>query len=358
MPISGDQNSLAILYKGGPFMIIQHAIPTPGPGDLLIRVEGAGLNPVEWKVQKGVFDANLITDGDCPVFLGTDGAGTVVDVGEGVTNFSKGDRWINAERNTFQEYTLVDANLTAKIVDNVSCLEASSIPLALATAGLGLGCEFPAIASERGGAGLKPFWEEGAEGYYSGKAILVLGGASMVGLYNTVIIQIAKYIGLSPIVATSSLKHSEYLQSLGATHIIDRYAEAAPAVERLKRDLGIEIEMLYDAVHTPITQAEVDLLSPKGTLVSIWELPKDGELHFKDGRSATSPYGSVHAYKDLGTKIYAQMSYFLDRGIIKPARIEKLGNGLAGISDGLGRLRRNEVGGIKLVVDPRETPAV
>lgn len=131
------------------------------------------------------------------------------------------------------------------------------------------------------------------------------------------VIQIAKYMGFSSILVTSSLKHSGYLKSLGATHIIDRYAEIAPAVEKLKRELGIEIETLYDAVHTPITQAEVDLLSPNGTLVSVWELPKEGELQFREGRRATANYGSVQIYKDLGKQLYAQMGYFLEKGIIK-----------------------------------------
>ncbi|KAJ6577616.1 chaperonin 10-like protein [Mycena capillaripes] len=370
------QSSLAVTYKGSPFTIIRHAIPTPGLGDLLVRVEGAGLNPAEWKLQTGVFDADTITGGVYPVFFGTDGAGTVIDVGGGVTNFSKGDRVLfqgcfNAERNAFQEYTLVEANLTAKIPETMSCLEAASIPMALATAALGLGQEFPAVAreefpavarkevpavaSERGGAGLKPLWEEGAQGYYSGKAILVLGGASMVGQY---VIQIAKYMGYSAIIITSSLKHSGYLESLGATHVIDRYGDTAAAVEKLKRDLGIEIGVVYDAVHTPITQAEVDLLSPNGTLLSIWELPKDGELQFKDGRRATANFGSVQFYKDLGKQMYASMGHFLERGIIKPARIEKLSGGLAGIAAGSERLRKNEVSGIKLVVDPREAADV
>ncbi|KAJ7614671.1 chaperonin 10-like protein [Mycena polygramma] len=332
MATSGEQRSLAIPYKGGPFTIIRRAIPTPGPGDLLVRMEGTGLNPAEWKTDGCVRLGHSYRWG----FVGQDGAGTVVDVGQGVTNSwlhsasNKGDRsvsgWFTAERNTFQDYALIDANLTATLPENVSSLEAASIPLALATAALGLGQEFPANT--------------------------VLGGGSMVGQF---VIQIAKFMGFSSIVMTSSLKHSGYLESLGATHVIDRYAETAQAVEKLKVDLGIDIGVVYDAVHTPITQTELDLLSPNGTLVSIWELPQGGELLFKDGRRAVASYGSVQMHKGLGKQLYARMSYFLQEGIITPARVNKLSGGLAGITDGLGRLQRNEVSGIKLVVDPRET---
>ncbi|KAJ7460822.1 chaperonin 10-like protein [Mycena latifolia] len=353
-----EQKALGIPHKGGPFTLIRHAVPTPGAGELLVRVEGVGLNPADWKLQTETFDGTMLWGEAYPAFVGQDGAGTVVDTGEGVTKFRAGDRvlfqgWFDAKATSFQEYALVDANLTAKIPETMSSLEAAGIPVALNTAALGLGQEFPSVVGERGGVGLKPFWEEGAEGYYTGKPILIFGGASVVGQYT---IQIAKYMGFSPIIVTSSLKHTAHLKSMGATHVIDRYAEITPAVEKLKRELTLQIEVVYDAVHTPITQTEVDLMSPNGTLVSIWELPKEGELHFKDGRRATANFGNVQMYKDLGKQMYARMESFLEKGIIKPPRIEKLGGGLGGIAEGLGRLQRNEISGVKLVADPRETP--
>ncbi|KAJ7123603.1 GroES-like protein [Mycena epipterygia] len=359
--VSGQQKALAVTYKGGPYTLIRHAIQTPGPGDLLVKMEGVGLNPVEWMLQKSYVDFSSLGIGTThPALFGVDGAGTVVDTGEAVVKFKKGDRvlfqgWLDIKGSTFQEYTLIDATLAAKIPDSLSFLEAASIPLCLATAALGLAQEFPTIISERGGAGLKPFWEEGAQGYYSGKAILILGGATNVGQFVT---QIAAYLGFSPIIVTSSLQHSAYLKSLGATHVIDRYAETAPAVEKLKRDLGIEIELIYDTVNTPITQAQVDLLSPNGTLVSAWEVPKEGELQFKDGRRATANYGSSQIDKVMGRQLYARLEHILEQGIIKPVRIEKLSGGLGGIPEGLGRLERNEVRGTKLVVNPTETPDV
>jgi NADPH:quinone reductase-like Zn-dependent oxidoreductase len=63
-------------------------VPKPGPGELLVKVKAAALNPVDWKIQNGVFPLDL----PLPLILGTDIAGDVQAVGEGVTNFSKGDR--------------------------------------------------------------------------------------------------------------------------------------------------------------------------------------------------------------------------------------------------------------------------
>lgn len=59
---TGEQNTLAITYKGGPFTVIRHAIPTPGPGELLVKVQGTGLNPAEWKLQTGIFDPAMLID--------------------------------------------------------------------------------------------------------------------------------------------------------------------------------------------------------------------------------------------------------------------------------------------------------
>ncbi|KAJ7708821.1 chaperonin 10-like protein [Mycena rosella] len=349
------QKALAITSKGGPFTLIRHAIPTPGPGDVLVKMQGVGLNPAEWKFQVGLFDDTEFIN-SYPAFLGTEGAGIVVEVGSDVSTINKGDRvlfqgWITAERTTFQEYALVEAELVARIPETLTTLQAAAIPMGLTTAALGLGHTFPASVTGRGGAGLKPIWEDGAKGYYSGRAILIFGGASMVGQFT---IQIAKYLGFSPIIVTSSLKHTDGLVSMGATHVIDRYTTVVPAVEKLKRELNVQIEVVYDAVHVPVTQAEVDLMAPNGTLVGVFPAPD--ELQFRDGRRATSPIGSFLLYKDLGKEMFARIQDFLQKGIIKPVSVEKLDRGLAGIAEGLGRLQRNEVSGKKLVVDPTETP--
>jgi len=70
------------------FKLGKRDIPKPGPGELLVKVKAAGLNPVDWVIQRGWVPLAKTF----PAVLGTDIAGDVVEVGEGVTNFSKGDR--------------------------------------------------------------------------------------------------------------------------------------------------------------------------------------------------------------------------------------------------------------------------
>ena len=62
-------------------------VPQISPGEILVRVEATALNPVDWKIWW-----NGIIVKDFPAILGTDGAGVVIEVGEGVTNVVKGDR--------------------------------------------------------------------------------------------------------------------------------------------------------------------------------------------------------------------------------------------------------------------------
>jgi len=210
-----------------------------------------------------------------------------------------------------QEYTLVYADLAAKLPPTMSTLEAASIPLALATAAQGYAIPFP--SEGRGGAGLKGFWEDDAKGYYSGKPMLVLGGASAKPFYPA--IQIASYMGFSPLITTCSLKNADFVKSIGATHVIDRRLEPAALKDEVQRIAGVPFDVVYDAVHVPITQAEVDFLAPDGIIVSIWELEE--ELLLKDGRKAVVSNGSVHLNKEQGRKMYAQLPHFLATGVIK-----------------------------------------
>lgn len=82
-----QQKALFLLAKFGDFAIRSKGIPSPGPGELLLKNEAAALNPLDWKIQKyGIFIETY------PAILGLAVAGTVEAVGEGVTDFQKGDR--------------------------------------------------------------------------------------------------------------------------------------------------------------------------------------------------------------------------------------------------------------------------
>lgn len=129
------------------------------------------------------------------------------------------------------------------------------------------------------------------------------------------VLQIAKYMGYSTILTTASTHHEEYLKGLGATHVIDRSADVLAYLKTINPPLA-GADLVYDAVHTPFTQAEVDLLAPGGLILTTWPVPKEG-LEWTEGRRSSYFYGSVHIHTKLGVAMYEAMEKFLEDGIIK-----------------------------------------
>ncbi|KAL5525546.1 hypothetical protein ACEPAG_6882 [Sanghuangporus baumii] len=342
-----EQKALFLEAPVGEFRVRSKEIQKPSPGELLVKIHATALNPVDWKIR----DYNYFVK-DYPAVLGSDSAGIVQEVGEGVEGFVKGDRvvhqgWFSNDKATFQQFTIVPAEITAKLPSNVSFDDAASVPLGLATAAAGLYGDRP-----EGVTKYKPAWEEGGVGLYRGKPIVVFGGSTSVGQY---VIQFAKLSGFSPIIATASLHNTDLLKSLGASHVIDRNADVSAEAKKIISDTPIEL--IYDAVSEEDTQKQAwDLLAPGGTLVIILPAKVD-KGKYKDKTLIDTVLGNVHApqTRQLGISLYSKLSGLLESGAIKPNRVEVLPNGLAGIPDGLDRLRKNKVSGKKLIAHPLET---
>ena len=81
--------ALFLVEKHGKFAVGDIETPKPGPGELLIEVKAAGVNPRDWKVQSTSL-SNFISV--YPAVLGMDAAGVVKEVGQGVTDFDVSDR--------------------------------------------------------------------------------------------------------------------------------------------------------------------------------------------------------------------------------------------------------------------------
>ncbi|KII89451.1 hypothetical protein PLICRDRAFT_53878 [Plicaturopsis crispa FD-325 SS-3] len=344
--MSSQQKALWLKSKQGAFEVGPKDIQQPGPGELLVKVLATALNPVDWKIHAFGFLIEVF-----PALLGTDSSGTVEAVGEGVTAFKKGDRVVHPgfftnDKATFQQYTLVSADLVAKLPENISFDQAASIPLGLSTAAVGL-------YNNGNGAGLEYAWEEAGRGKYAGKSIFISGGSSSVGQYA---IQLAKLSGFSSIIATASPAHASLLTSLGATHVIDRNLPAAEIAAAIMKSAGAPVTVAYDAISNADTeQIAYDALAPSGTLVLT--LPKSfKETEGKDV-SVVNVVGNVNLppNKKLGVSLYARLTALLSEGLIKPNQVGVLPEGLAGIPSGLEKLKANKVSGRKLVVRPQET---
>ncbi|KZP26059.1 GroES-like protein [Athelia psychrophila] len=324
------QKALILPAAFSDFIIAPHPIPVPGPGDVLVRNEAVALNPVDRYLQKTPFGEQYLT---FPTVIGTDFAGIVVKVGDGVTSLQEGDRVVangnwGTGRGAFQEYTIATAKYASKLPTNVSFDEAASIPLTMITAAVGF--------YQKGamGAGLRAPWEENGRGHYKGIPILITGGASSVGCFA---IQLAKLSGFSPIYTTASPKHTVYLQSLGATHVIDRNEPldvAAAALSGEKFTVIMDVITAGDSLRTtPL------LLAPGGTLVlfrpaveGLGPLPEGAKTKFVWG----SPFHPDNG--EVGEGLYGSLGKWLEDGDVKPNKVDILPGGFAGIEGGLQRL--------------------
>ncbi|GAM82788.1 hypothetical protein ANO11243_007740 [Dothideomycetidae sp. 11243] len=186
----------------------------PGPGQLVIKNSAVGINPVDHNKQR-LGDA-FLPHVRYPIVQGEDVAGTVVEVGEGVTRFKVGDRVLavccviptnNAAEGAFQRYTVVREWLTTPLPKNISFEQACVLPLALLTASVGLfGTDYLALDLP---VLPKPHTKD--------RVVIVTGGASAVG---GTAIQLTVAAGYE-VVSTASPKNFEHVKRLGASHVFD-----------------------------------------------------------------------------------------------------------------------------------------
>ncbi|KAI0077047.1 medium-chain dehydrogenase/reductase like protein [Panus rudis PR-1116 ss-1] len=350
MSIPTQHKALFLLDKLGNLAIQPTDVYTPGAGELLVRVEATALNPVDWKIQQyGLYVEKY------PVILGSDAAGVVAKVGEGVTSFAVGDKvlfqgyFVENKLGTFQQYTIIPAEITAKLPSNLTFDSAASVPLGLATAFIAL---YGSSSWEGGGAQLPAPWRPEGGGKFARKPIVIFGGSSSVGSY---VIQAAKLSGFSPIITTVSPHNDDLVKSLGATHTIDRRLSPSEIVAKVKEITSKPVEYVYDAVSITDTQkAAVEILATGGTLLLLLAKAVDIPKNIK----AIRVYGTVHApqNREFGVELYNNITRLLESGDIKPNVVEVIPKGLAGIPEGLDKLRNDKVSGAKLVVRPPETP--
>ncbi|KAL4246444.1 zinc-containing alcohol dehydrogenase family protein [Abortiporus biennis] len=325
-------------------------VKLPSVGEVLVRNEAVGLNPIEWKIQEAVLPREA---SDFPLILGYDGAGIIVSVGEGVKNVAVGDKVLyealpggDGKNAAFQQYTIVPAPLVAKIPSNLTFDQAATIPVGISTAAIGVYQD----KIELGGAGLLAPWLEGGRGKYANKPIVILGAAASVG---QTAVSLAKLSGFSPIITTSSSRNFPLLKSLGADHTVDRNQK----LDSLEPYTKIPLDIVYDAVGSTESQkAAQQILAPGGTLVSV--LPNSiPDAERDSSKHVVFPYGSVHFpnHQQFSTKLFESLYGLLENGDIKPNNVEYAPGGLNAVEAQLQRLKRGEVGGKKIIVHPTET---
>jgi NADPH:quinone reductase-like Zn-dependent oxidoreductase len=238
-------NAVRMHRYGGPDVLVYEEVPrpTPGQGEVLIRVEAAGVNPVDWKIREGYLREML--PHSLPLIMGWDVSGVVAATGPGVTRFRTGDAVFSRpdilRDGTYAEYVVIRESEVALKPKSISHLHAAAIPLAGITA-------------------WKALMEAGR--LEPGQRVLIHGGAGGVGSFG---VQLAKWRG-ARVIATASPHNHDYLRELGADETVD-YRH--PGFEE---NLG-KVDVVFDTIGGETQERSWGLLHAGGTLVSIIDPP-------------------------------------------------------------------------------------
>ncbi|KAG8781433.1 hypothetical protein FRC12_021908 [Ceratobasidium sp. 428] len=336
-----QQKAFFLLAKQGKTEVSTRPIPTPKGNQALVKITAAAINPVDPKI----CDLGIPFVTQFPAVLGIDAAGVIESVGPDVTAFKKGDRVLfegefqPSDLATFQQYALGDTDAMAKIPDNITDDQASTIPLGSSTALFGLFQKSRIAFPENGPTA-------------TGKSIFIFGGSSSVGEFA---IQFARIAGFSTIATTASEKHTERLKSLGATHVFSQET----GLENVRAAVPPAFNSVFNIFPSPATQAlGIDLLATPSLAPGAHYggvRPLDPELKAKvEGKITThSVFGSSQTDKSLSIPYWKVLSSWLEDGSFVPNRVQVVKGGLNGVADAFDQCRKG-VSGVKLVVHPQE----
>ncbi|MFE7664327.1 zinc-binding dehydrogenase [Streptomyces celluloflavus] len=300
--------------------------PTPGPGQVLVRVLATSVNPLDLQTRRGDYRDQVAL----PTVIGNDVSGVVVETGPGADDFQPGDEvWylapIFAGQGTYAEYHVVDQALAARKPARLSHVEAAGLALVGVTV-----------------------WEALVEraAVRVGERVLVHGGAGGVG---SAAIQLAGALG-AEVVTTARSKDHEFVKGLGADIAIDfATGDYVPQV----RALG-GVDVVLDTVGGDTLTRSPEVLADRGRVVSIVDIPEPQNLLAAWGVNATYHF----VFASPGRAKLEALGRLVDRGELRPmigavlplADIAEAHTLLEGGSTGEGRRRPR--GKIAIAVHP------
>jgi NADPH:quinone reductase len=232
---------------GGPDVLTLAEVPAPepGPGQIRVRVHAAGVNPVETYIRSGTYASKP----PLPYTPGSDAAGIVDALGEGVTGRAVGDRVytagsMNASTGSYAELTVTDGRNVHALPPSLSFAQGAAVGVPCSTAWRAL------------------FQKAGV---LAGETVLVHGGSGAVG---NAAIQLARAAGLTVIATAGSAKGLALVTELGAHHAVDHSQpdyRAAITAAAGGRGPDVVVEMLANVnlAH------DAELLAPRGRIVVI-----------------------------------------------------------------------------------------
>lgn len=256
----GTETMKAVVYScyGSPDVLELADVekPTPADDEVLVRIQAAAVNPLDWHYMRGSpYFMRLMSGLGAPTEtrLGVDFAGTVEAVGKDVTQFKPGDEVFGARTGAFADYVTVrESRGVVPKPANMTFEQAASVPIAAITA-------------------LEALRDKG--NLQSGQKVLINGASGGVGTFA---VQIAKSYG-AEVTGVCSTRNVEMVRSLGADHVIDYKKEDYT-------ESGNQYDLIVDMVGNHGLLANRQVMSPDGILVLVgggkgnWIGPMTGPL--------------------------------------------------------------------------------
>ncbi len=270
-------NAFTFSEYGGPETqaLVDRPKPQPGPGEVLVAIRAAAVNPVDWKIRAGHLKAYMPLE--LPVVLGREGAGVVEAVGDGVTNFAVGDEVFgNAPRGSFAEYAVLTAASTAHKPAAVSFNDAASLPV-------GGGTAYDAVQQI---------------GPKDGDIVLVTGAGGGVGVAA---VQLALRAG-ARVIGTASLSKHDLLRRLGAEPVA--YGDGVE--ERIRALAPDGVTAIFDLIGGDDLRAVAPVLADPSRLVTGADPATAGEL------------GGVRLDRHPNTETYETIAALVADGAFDP----------------------------------------
>ena len=232
--------AIRIHANGGPEVMRWEDVPTPEParGEALIRHAAVGLNYIDVYFRTGLYKTAL------PATIGMEGSGTVLAVGEGVTDLVAGDRvaYAGGALGAYATERVIAADRLVKLPASIDFTVGATMMLQGLTAQYLLRRTFP----------VQP-----------GQTILVHAAAGGVGL---ILCQWAKHLGATVIGVVSTKEKADIAHAHGAAHVIVGHADLPAEVKRITA--GAMVPVVYDSVGRDTFLPSLDSLAPLGMMVS------------------------------------------------------------------------------------------
>lgn len=298
---------------GGPEVLVYEDAPKPGikPGEVLVRVHAAGLNPPDWYLRDGyrALPPEWRPDARFPLILGTDVSGVVEAVAADVEGFRVGDEVyamvrfpeaLMAGSNAYAEYVAVPASQLAPKPIGIDHVQAAGAPMSLLTA-----WQFLIWRGHDEPNPFQPFGHEPVP--LEGRTVLVNGAGGGVG---HLAVQLAKWAG-ARVIAVASGRNEALMHELGVDRFIDYGKTAAEEVVR-------DADLVLDAVGGANMERFLPVLKRGGALFLVNPLGFAG--HEEAARLGITV--SSTQVRSSGAQL-AQAAPLLDAGTIR-VRIDSI----------------------------------